>query len=336
MSADLETRYRRLMAWYPRSWRAANEDAFVGTLLDAADATGRAAPAAGERAAIVGHGVTARLDRVVVPHVRHAGSTIALTMGTGLAFAEFVMTSWAPWIVGNPGPGWLVQIGPFRDTGFVFAGLWLVALVAAVTGRWAVGRIALGVCIVLAAVSPYWFTAYPGVWSVDRATLFLFAACAFVAFLGRPVRGQHTVAASVGWMLVGILSYLSVGQPAHEWLGSRALWDGNMWAWYGVGLLEVVAIGFAVARLWSVAFTIVLGLTPYALTVVANELRGILTESGSAAVVAAPVALGLLLLVLHSSGRLALSDRGRATTDRGRPTTDRGRATTERSRPPLS
>lgn len=160
--SPLEARYRRLTRWYPRTWRAANEDAFVGTLLDVADAEGRAAPTRQERLDIVGHAVSARLDRIVVPHVRDAGSTIALTMGTGFALAEFLVSSWAPWIHGNPAPESLVQVGLFRDTGFVFAALWLVALAAALAGRWAVGRIALTVCILAAVVTPYWFVRFPG------------------------------------------------------------------------------------------------------------------------------------------------------------------------------
>lgn len=317
--SPLENRYRRLTRWYPRTWRAANEDAFVGTLLDVADAEGRATPTRPERLDIVGHAVSARLDRIVVPHVRDAGSTIALTMGTGFSLAEFLVSSWAPWIHGNPVPASLVQVGPFRDTGFVFAGLWLVALAAALTVRWAVGRIALAVCILAAVLTPYWFVRFPGIWSVDRGTLTLFAACALVALVGRPIRSHHTAAAAVGWFLLGVVSYGSVGHLTGEWLTSRSLWDGNLWAWYAVGVIEVVAIGLAVARLWTVVFTITLGLTPYILTVVGNELRGILTESGSAGVIAAPVALGLLLLVLHSSGKLELTDRTRRRVERIRP-----------------
>ncbi|ROR28406.1 hypothetical protein EDF63_3681 [Curtobacterium sp. JUb34] len=317
--SPLEARYRRLTRWYPRTWRAANEDAFVGTLLDVADAEGRAAPTRQERLDIVGHAVSARLDRIVVPHVRDAGSTIALTMGTGFALAEFLVSSWAPWIHGNPVPKSLVQVGPFRDSGFVFAALWLVALTAALAGRWAVGRIALTVCILAAVVTPYWFVRFPGVWSVDRGTLALFAACALVALIGRPVRSHHSAAAAAGWFLLGVASYGSVGHLTGAWLISRSLWDGNLWAWYAVGVIEVAAVGLAVARLWTVVFTITLGLTPYILTVVGNELRGILTESGSAGVIAAPVALGLVLLVLHSSGKLELTDRTRRRVERIRP-----------------
>ncbi|WP_139195917.1 hypothetical protein [Curtobacterium sp. MCBA15_009] len=304
-----EQRYRRLMGWYPRSWRTVHEDAFVGTLLDVADAEGRDAPTARERAAVIGHGVTARLDRLVVPEVRDAGSTVALTMGAGLALAEFLVSSWAPWIRGNPAPQEMVQVGPFRDTGLVFAALWVVALVAALTGRWAVGRVALVVCTAAAVLSPHWFVQYPGVWSVDRGTLALFAACAVVALVGRPLRSHHTAAATAGWLLLGIASYTAVGTEPGAWLGSRALWNGNLYAWYAVVLIEVAAVGLAIAGRWHVVFTITLGLTPYALTVVGNELRGILTGSGSAAVVALPVAFGLFLLVLHSSGRLDLRER---------------------------
>ncbi len=36
---NLERKYRSLMRWYPRDWRAQNEDGFIGALLDEVDDT---------------------------------------------------------------------------------------------------------------------------------------------------------------------------------------------------------------------------------------------------------------------------------------------------------
>jgi hypothetical protein len=41
---SLEKKYRAAVRWYPRRWRRANGDALVGTLLDRAEAEGRAHP----------------------------------------------------------------------------------------------------------------------------------------------------------------------------------------------------------------------------------------------------------------------------------------------------
>lgn len=308
MSAELEARYRRLLAWYPAAWRTANADALVGTLLDVAEGEGRERPTRQERRAIAEHGVGLRLDGLVVADVRNPASTVALTLGTGLALAEFLFSSWAPWITGNPAPGSTVQVGPFRDTGFVFAALWVIALVAALSGRWNVGRVVLLVSVLLGTVSPYLLNRYPGVWSVDRATLLLLSACAVVAVLGRPHRSQHTAAAAVGWFLLGALSYCSVSDPG-QWQYSRSLWDGNLYAWYGTAVLEISAVVLAIMRWWRTAFTIVLSLVPYVGALAVNEVRAMDVGSGSVELVALPVALGLVLLVLHSRGSLALPPR---------------------------
>lgn len=305
MTSAMEHRYRRLLAWYPRSWRAAHGEAFLGTLLDVADGQSRAHPTFKERWAIAEHGLEARLDRVVVPEVRNAASTVALAMGAGLALAEFVFTSWSPWIRSNPAPGLMVQVGPFRDTGFAFAALWIIALLAALTGRWAIGRATLFILMLLAGVSPYFFASPSGVWSVDRATLFLLSMCAAVAAIGRPHRSHHTAAATVGWALLGALSYASTSDFT-EWLYSRSIWNGNLYAWYATGVLELVAIGLALARYWRPAFTIVLSLVPYVGALSFNRLRGYVGDSGSVTILAVPLIIGLLLLALHSAGRLEL------------------------------
>ena len=44
----LERRYRAALRWYPASWRRANADALLGTLLDRADHEGRTEPTPAE------------------------------------------------------------------------------------------------------------------------------------------------------------------------------------------------------------------------------------------------------------------------------------------------
>lgn len=53
--------FRRLLRWYPRSWRDSNGEIFVATLMEAAEHDGRAAPAPADVWGAVLHGTGARL-----------------------------------------------------------------------------------------------------------------------------------------------------------------------------------------------------------------------------------------------------------------------------------
>ncbi|UNK69436.1 hypothetical protein [Microbacterium sp. H1-D42] len=57
---DLETRYRRLLRWYPRAWRAAHGEVLLGMALDAAEAEGRSRPTRAEIRSIILHGTGER------------------------------------------------------------------------------------------------------------------------------------------------------------------------------------------------------------------------------------------------------------------------------------
>lgn len=58
-----EARFRRLLRWYPRGWRAHHGEALLGTLLDLAEHEGRTSPSAGEGFAAAVNGLGTRLDR---------------------------------------------------------------------------------------------------------------------------------------------------------------------------------------------------------------------------------------------------------------------------------
>ncbi len=58
--SPLSAEYRRLMRWYPRQWRVANEEAMLGALLDQAESEGRREPTAAERSAITKGGLARR------------------------------------------------------------------------------------------------------------------------------------------------------------------------------------------------------------------------------------------------------------------------------------
>jgi hypothetical protein len=341
----LDARYRMLLRWYPRAWRAPHGEAFVGTALDVADAEGRTAPTIKEVASIAAHGMNARMNRLIEPRVRDAASTIALTAGAGVALTVFLVSSWAPWagavtrtILDSPSvsalAGWLRRAMPlptvaFHDTGFIFATVWLVAFVAALAGWWMVGRVALLCGIALGAATPYLFPGWAAIESLDGATLILLSSCAALAIIGRPFRGAGTAGATLGWALLVGVAFGAPGGSGGVWLSSGALWGQVGVIWYAAAVLLVAAVSLAVARRWIAAFAIVLGLLPLAVTLVVAEIRGIVVGSGSPEVIAVPVAVGLLLLALWSSGRLALPDVGPSSrTIRARPRFDGDRGIT--------
>ena len=56
-----EQYYRRLLRWYPRSWRAYHGEALLGIMLDEAEALGRSRPTVGQRWSAFLHGTGTRL-----------------------------------------------------------------------------------------------------------------------------------------------------------------------------------------------------------------------------------------------------------------------------------
>ncbi|GAA4265308.1 hypothetical protein [Frondihabitans peucedani] len=307
---SLDETYRRLLRWYPRSWRARNGDVLLGTLLGVAEAQGRSLPARGEAASIRVHGSSARLDLLVEPAVRNAASTVALTLGAGLAAASFVMGTWVPW--GTRGPGlsaYPSSAASLLNPSLVLAVLWLAALALAVGRRWLVGRVVLGLSLVFTAVTAL----APEIFFGDRPTLVFLSACALLAVIGRPAGRNVTALAALGWAAVAVVLFLGSFEWSAAYPQTSSLWGAIAAIWYAAAATIVVAVGLAVARLWRAGFTIILALVPLTTTFVVARLTGDLYENGSALMVALPVALGVVLLVLSSSGRLDLRPSRRGT-----------------------
>lgn len=309
MKQPLEARYRRLLSWYPRTWRTKHEDVVVATFLDVADADGgRTSPTLHERGSVIVHGLTTRLDRVIDPEVRNASSTIALTIGTGIALAEVFMSSWAPWVTADPAPGVVERSYGFFDSGFLFTAFWIIALIAAVTRNWGVGRASLVASILLGLLPQQLLQTSFGTLTLDRTTLAMLSTSALLAVLGRPRPGLIAVGATIGWGLLAVFAYRSTNSPG-GWLPSESLWSQvALFAYSALGLIIVAAI-LATARFWMAAFTIILSLSPLALTFVAGSAGGLVQMRATAIIIGVPVGMGLLLLVLHSSKRLALPTR---------------------------
>lgn len=76
LESPLGAEYRRLIRWYPRPWRLANEEAMLGALLDQADGEGRDEVTPAERTAIVRGGLGQRFGIS-----RRSSSRLTLVVG---------------------------------------------------------------------------------------------------------------------------------------------------------------------------------------------------------------------------------------------------------------
>lgn len=82
----LSAEYRRLIRWYPRQWRLANEEAMLGALLDQADGEGRDELTAAERTAIIRGGLRQQFGIS-----RRSSSRLTLLVGgAALILATFI------------------------------------------------------------------------------------------------------------------------------------------------------------------------------------------------------------------------------------------------------
>lgn len=136
----------------------------------------------------------------------------------------------------------------------------------------------------------------------------MLSTSALLAILGRPRPGLITVGATIGWGLLAVFAYRSTNSP-QGWLPSESLWSQvALFAYSALGFIIVAAI-LATARFGKAAFTIILSLTPLALTFMAGSAGGLFQMRAPAIIIGVPVGIGVILLVLHSSRRLRFPTR---------------------------
>ena len=70
--------YRRLLRWYPRSWRARHGEALLGIMLDEAEALGRSRPTVAQRWSAFLHGTGTRLGMRAAPWCAATGLLLSL------------------------------------------------------------------------------------------------------------------------------------------------------------------------------------------------------------------------------------------------------------------
>ncbi len=160
MSTGLERQYRRAIGWYPRRWRADNEDVVVGTLLDVAQEHGGRTPSRSDLWSLRLNGLAAHfrfLGRVLTPAIRDRVSAIAL--GTGVAISAWAIVfglvnarnvdSFTDYY----GRGPATTFGPFTSLGIVLYALWALAFVASLLGWPGVMRALLAATLPAAIVA---------------------------------------------------------------------------------------------------------------------------------------------------------------------------------------
>jgi hypothetical protein len=258
--SDLEARYRRALAWYPREWRAKNADAVVGTLLDEAEASGRPRPRLGDLLDLAVSGVRTRFARMpfVTSGARDRLATLAFGIGAALMTIMLVGTEFTPWA-----PDALREsvgsFGPFRSAAVIINMMWVVAFVLTLANRRSWSRVILMLTVPASIAAILFINQSPGLYWRPPATVLTFVmVLAILAASGRPVRLQAATSAGLfaaAFAIVTVVVYASNSWP----LGLR-LDEG--WAvaangfWPVLFFAAAAVVAFAGRGRWSVALMV--------------------------------------------------------------------------------
>ena len=219
--STLEQRYRRALRWYPSAWRAANEEAVLGTLLDAADDSP-------DKSAINSHAQIANLRvqaialrvGMLLPDVaRHAVASHALAAGTGLAMVYFWFHSRTPLTPSYEDYGVPAWFGPFQNTGVILTALWVGAFVAAMVGTTRTSghrrtlaqrstRVVLALTLIATIALPIAYAIGGAGWAAPATTnLVLLGALAALSLLGTPSSRIRLAITTALWVVAPIAVY---------------------------------------------------------------------------------------------------------------------------------
>ncbi|WP_018505908.1 hypothetical protein [Parafrankia discariae] len=229
----LESAYRRLLRCYPRSWRQANEDEVLATLLDIADARGRTGPSPVDAADLIVHGLAARFGvtlGLIPAAVRHRIAILALASTATLSMFLLVVAEVLP----EPFPdnhGYEpsstgLTFGPFVTLGVVIYPIPVLAFTAAALGARRVARGLLGItCLAVCAVVPA--AAHTAAERPQMYLLMVLGLLAGMAAAGMPpaVRRRDLFTAAAAFVLL-----LSIA-TARSALFLHRTYIGASWNW---------------------------------------------------------------------------------------------------------
>jgi hypothetical protein len=224
----LERRYRRLLAWYPKAYRAANADDMLGVAL-ARSADGRRWPEPGEAVNLIVSGAGERLAGLLRQQDQRDTAAVLAVAGPLLLAAGAVRTMATPFLFTPAIPIFAVT-GQSLAAALAFAVWWtLVALAGMLCWR----RIAAtGACLGLAGQVVVLALPVPG-----------FGIPLMVAYWQVAVALIVAVSALVCW---GFQGFLPSGPPAGLLVLSPLHWEALML----VPVVGVVA-GFTGLRLYE-------------------------------------------------------------------------------------
>lgn len=334
------------MRWYPKHWRAANETAVVGTLLDQAEDEQRTSPSRGELTNLRWNAIRSRLgyaERLFDQDIRNRAASLVLGIGAAVSIsgiAQTVVGQWAFSTFGAAARVWTA--GPFAmvcDIPFV---LWILAFVAMLLGSKTVSRW-LTIATIPALIVARVYEDHIGqvVWISTTAViaLGLFAVVAAVGTPSAAPRGRlfSTMALAGSVVSTAIVGLTSVESPFarspmfvteylfggggyfHPFgLGRYVYWYRNdallrafdLWFIVGVPVLLIVAAVLARLgwRAWSKAFLITFVVMGAALAINgADDWSPDLRGWMLASVIVAASAVGLYWLLRAFGLRLTIT-----------------------------
>jgi hypothetical protein len=246
----LERRYRRLLAWYPAAYRAANGDELLGVAL-ARSAPGQRWPELGEAVNLVVSGAGERLAGMLrQPDHRDTAAVLAVA-GPLLLTAGAVRTMASPFLF-TPALPIFVEPQQSLAPAIAFAAWWTLVALAGML-RWR--RVAAaGACLGLAgqavmlmlAVSGFFGELMVAYWQAAVALVTAASALSSLRSQGRPLswRGATALAAAAailaGWPAVEVafVRYTPTGANSGVISDPLARTEG----WLGDGLFAVTLI----------------------------------------------------------------------------------------------
>ncbi|QEE60334.1 hypothetical protein FVA74_01200 [Salinibacterium sp. dk2585] len=298
MSAALEQRYRRALRWYPAQWRARHEEVVLSTLLDGADAEGRATPGRGELLNLAVTGLAARASGLLPLAVRDMIATVSLATGTVLAITFLFVYSWAPWVTEPIAGG--SAFGPFRDPGVLVYGLWPFAYVLFLLRRRVAMRWMLGVAAIAAPLLRAANWVQGDVWSGPMTTtLGVLMMLAVGALLGVPER-RAKMAMALGYATaICVVIVQTTGSIRHVEVWERAFWllHSSPIEWIVLGTLAAAVVLGIIRRPHAAVFAVVLA-APWMLAVGFAALRTDFSATAGLALYAAVLAAAASVVVL--------------------------------------
>ncbi len=200
--------FRRLLRWYPASWRRAHGDVVAGMLRDVAEATGRAAPSRAERRSARIEGLAHHLDRRL--------ALVAAVAAVVLAAAGFILYLVVPAILQNTAGVLPLEGGPTVMSVVAAVAIFSVPLFVAVSliATLRVRGLRAGpalASLVIAAFATVLLAAAGASWSIgfDEADAGLprspFASAWLFLAAGSALLGATATAILIGTMLAGRL-----------------------------------------------------------------------------------------------------------------------------------